>query len=274
MGCDGGNCGSSPSVIFGYVGTAILLKFLFGIDDVVWLAPFMAREVSHGRLVIAVKYVLINFTICAIAVALAIIVHTSIHHGARHAEDLADKIIACFASALLLLYAYYIAKQDGVCGELEDGEDPPDKSEYTPLHEIEDEEDPAGPRRRSGTTGLDTRPSDVSDFEDEADDLGCHERLVVGCLSSGLEPSSPGKDEARRRFVIVAVLGNLDDFLMYFSIVVSLHFCWWTSVWKSTTVSGAENFDFNTGGSLYSVRRSARSASRRLSARASGARLD
>ena len=88
MGCDGGNCGGSPSVIFGYVGTAILLKFLFGIDDVVWLAPFMAREVSHGRLVIAVKYVLINFTICAIAVALAIIVHTSIHHGARHAEDL------------------------------------------------------------------------------------------------------------------------------------------------------------------------------------------
>ena len=50
MGCDGGNCGGSPSVIFGYVGTAILLKFLFGIDDVVWLAPFMAREVSHGRL--------------------------------------------------------------------------------------------------------------------------------------------------------------------------------------------------------------------------------
>ena len=47
MGCDGGNCGGSPSVIFGYVGTAILLKFLFGIDDVVWLAPFMAREVSH-----------------------------------------------------------------------------------------------------------------------------------------------------------------------------------------------------------------------------------
>ena len=82
MGCDGGNCGGSPSVIFGYVATAILLKFLFGIDDVVWLAPFMAREVSHGRLVIAVKYVLINFTICAIAVALAIIVHTSIHHGA------------------------------------------------------------------------------------------------------------------------------------------------------------------------------------------------
>ena len=52
MGCDGGNCGGTPSVVFGYVGTAILLKFLFGIDDVVWLAPFMAREVSHGRLVI------------------------------------------------------------------------------------------------------------------------------------------------------------------------------------------------------------------------------
>ena len=102
MGCDGGNCGGTPSVIFGYVGTAILLKFLFGIDDVVWLAPFMAREVSHGRLVIAIKYVLINFTICGIAVALASIVHVSIHHGARHAEDLADKIIACFASALLL----------------------------------------------------------------------------------------------------------------------------------------------------------------------------
>ncbi len=51
MGCDGGNCGGTPSVVFGYVGTAILLKFLFGIDDVVWLAPFMAREVMgvHSR---------------------------------------------------------------------------------------------------------------------------------------------------------------------------------------------------------------------------------
>ena len=56
---------------------------------------------------------------------------------------------------------------------------------------------------------------------------------VVGC-SSGLEPSSPGKDEARRRFVIVAVLGNLDDFLMYFSIVVSLHFCWWEFILGTT----------------------------------------
>ena len=57
---------------------------------------------------------------------------------------------------------------------------------------------------------------------------------TVGCLSSGLEPSSPGKDEARRRFVIVAVLGNLDDFLMYFSIVVSLHFCWWEFILGTT----------------------------------------
>ena len=107
--------------------------------------------------------------------------------------------------------------------------------------EIEDEEDPfaAGPRRRSAT-GLDAgSPTGSVDLDDEADDLGCHERLVVGCLSSGLEPSSPGKDEARRRFVIVAVLGNLDDFLMYFSIVVSLHFCWCASVWKSTSASGA-----------------------------------
>ena len=45
---------------------------------------------------------------------------------------------------------------------------------------------------------------------------------------------SPGKDEARRRFVIVAVLGNLDDFLMYFSIVVSLHFCWWEFILGTT----------------------------------------
>ena len=44
MGCDGGNCGGTPGTIFGYVGTAILLKFLFGIDDVVWLAPFMAHD--------------------------------------------------------------------------------------------------------------------------------------------------------------------------------------------------------------------------------------
>jgi len=44
MGCDGGNCGGSPSVIFGYVGTAILLKFLFGIDDVVWLVGIYPRD--------------------------------------------------------------------------------------------------------------------------------------------------------------------------------------------------------------------------------------
>ena len=30
------------------------------------------------------------------------------------------------------------------------------------------------------------------------------------------------------------VLGNLDDFLMYFSIVVSLHFCWWEFILGTT----------------------------------------
>lgn len=238
MGCDGGNCGGDPAVVAGYVGTAILLKFLFEIDDVVWLAPFMAREVSQGRLVIAVKYVLINFFICAIAVTLAIAVHASIHHGAgaEHAEDIADKVIACIASALLLAYAYYIAQTDGCCGEMEEGDPPLDTSEYTPLHEVEEDEENL--RRRSpspGATGLDASPSrNFDDDLDAADDLGCHERLVVGCLSSGLEPSSPGKDEARRRFIIVVFLGNLDDFLMYFSIVVSLHFCWWEFILGTT----------------------------------------
>ena len=62
----------------------------------------------------------------------------------------------------------------------------------------------------------------------------CEKITTLIYSSSGLEPSSPGKDEARRRFVIVAVLGNLDDFLMYFSIVVSLHFCWWEFILGTT----------------------------------------
>ena len=110
---------------------------------------------------------------------------------------------------------------------------PPDKSVYTvtrtrrPRRKTSGSPQSGGGARRHATTAR-------MDLDDEADDLGCHERLVVGCLSSGLEPSSPGKDEARRRFVIVAVLGNLDDFLMYFSIVVSLHFCWWEFILGTT----------------------------------------
>ena len=49
-----------------------------------------------------------------------------------------------------------------------------------------------------------------------------------------MTPTRHNGYEARRRFVIVAVLGNLDDFLMYFSIVVSLHFCWWEFILGTT----------------------------------------
>jgi hypothetical protein len=105
MGCDGGNCGGTPSVIFGYVGTAILLKFLFGIDDVVWLAPFM----MYFSIVVSLHFCwwqfILGTTIGAICIATAL--GTCLWCSPR----LADKVASLPLVPVVVIMAIYISVQ-------------------------------------------------------------------------------------------------------------------------------------------------------------------
>jgi len=227
---------SKPHVAVAYIASAILLKLVFGIDDIVWLAPFLAREGTvKGRVVVGVKYVLVNLTLCAIAVACAEIVHASLHHAAARRERIADKVIACIAGALLLLYAAHLVRTEGWCARTDGMTD--DKRveavrEQNPLLDDEraDAKRAEDDDRRRGRAASD----EFVPFESESDELTCCEQAIVSCLSTGLEPADPGSDEARRRFIIVAALGNLDDFIVYFSIVVGTHFCWYEFIAGTT----------------------------------------
>ena len=93
MGCDGGNCGGTPSVIFGYVGTAILLKFLLMYFSIVVSLHFCWWEFILGT------------TIGAICIATAL--GTCLWCSPR----LADKVASLPLVPVVVIMAIYIAVQ-------------------------------------------------------------------------------------------------------------------------------------------------------------------
>ena len=88
MGCDGGNCGGTPSVIFGYVGTAILMYF-----SIVVSLHFCWWEFILGT------------TIGAICIATAL--GTCLWCSPR----LADKVASLPLVPVVVIMAIYIAVQ-------------------------------------------------------------------------------------------------------------------------------------------------------------------
>lgn len=231
---------SKPHVALAYVASAFVLKLVFGIDDLVWLAPFLAREgTTKGRAIVGAKYVLVNLVLCCIAVACAEIVHASLHSAAERQERIADKVIACIAGGLLLLYAAHLIRNEGWCAST-DGishrDRHPEEAKRVETTETSPLVPEASARADDEDSKADYEPEhDFIPFDkDDEEPLTCCEQAVVTCLSSSMEPADPGQDEARRRFIIVAALGNLDDFIVYFSIVVGTHFCWYEFIAGTT----------------------------------------
>jgi hypothetical protein len=180
------------------IGAAVVLKLLCGGDDVVWLAPFLARESKWGKCVVAQKYVAVVAVLCSLAVGLATTVHFATHASAGGKEErVVDKAVACFAGALLLAYAAHLAVEEGRCAGAR-AVAPEKDAEVESLLRRE---------KRDAAYGAATVEESDEEYEE---DLNCCEDAVRLCLESGLRvDEDPEADAARKRFIIVAALGNL-----------------------------------------------------------------
>ena len=127
-------------------------------------------------------------------------------------------VVACFAGALLLAYAAHLAVEEGRCAG---------------ARAVAPEKAEAGEallRREKRDAAYGSATVEESDEEYE-EDLNCCEDAVRLCLESGLRvDEDPEADAARKRFIIVAALGNLDDLLVYFTIALTCTLRWYELV--------------------------------------------
>mmetsp|Transcript_10253 Transcript_10253/g.12672 ORF Transcript_10253/g.12672 Transcript_10253/m.12672 type:complete len:199 (+) Transcript_10253:38-634(+) len=105
-------------LVFTRIGVAIMLKLMLGGDDFVFLAPFMARARQWRlKLGMGAKYLISVVFLTLLACAIA----ESINVAADRMTDasLVDKIISSVAASLLIMYATYMAWEEGWCGQKE-----------------------------------------------------------------------------------------------------------------------------------------------------------
>lgn len=227
-------------------GAAIVLKLLCGCDDAVWMAPFVAREGRWGKCVVAQKYVCVVAVSCSIAVGLAWFVGVAARSTTPAHERVGERIMSTFAGSLLLLFSIHLAKEEGWLDWVEDrasalgSADGLSASEKKPLVNDARGASINTPLMTAAETraAADAEGYGTLDIEDDAgsdgddEDLNCCEASVLLCLESGLssDDGGPEADAARRRFIIVAALGNLDDLLVYFTIALTGMIHWYELV--------------------------------------------
>jgi hypothetical protein len=163
-----------------YVGAAVVLKLICGADDCVWLSPFLAKaRGAAAKAKVGCKYVCTVVLITCVAAGLAL----AIRRIAAPAERRADEGIGTAAGVLLVLYAMYVAREDGwfpCC--------PPDEEEESVVADAL------------------TKLSACCD-----------------CMEDEEEPLLKTAEERRseRDILVVAFLGTMDDLVVYFSVAVS-----------------------------------------------------
>ena len=234
---------------------AIALKFMLGGDDLVWLAPFMARAKGiRGKTVISVKYTMSVLFLTLVACALAVLIHAAAARS-KADDELVDEIIATIAATLLIAYSLYMAEQDGYFEAL--------KARMILLVRGKEPEESLLPS--DSGTGYGTMADDDNDDED----LGpvklavmrsllkmnaCVDAACSCCAKSGdeqkidAEDAPPptaaplvddddanvdedeedeGKKKADNSVIIVAFLGSMDDFMVYFTLALSSQLTWY-----------------------------------------------
>ena len=88
---------------------AFLLKWILGSDDLVWLAPFMARVTWARKVKVCYKYVLSVLLLMGVVASGSL----AIQKVGSSGERLADDIIGTTAAVLLLGYSLHMAKDEG-----------------------------------------------------------------------------------------------------------------------------------------------------------------
>ena len=204
------------------IGLGIVLKWLLGSDDMVWIAPFMAKGKVRHKLRMGFKYVASVVFLTLLACILGNVINTS---ASASGGAIIDEIIGTTAGTFLFLYAIYMAHEEGYfepCTPVVDADDGPTKgdenygaTQLTKMGGDDDDDDdlPSGPIADRLATGL-RASSDAIDAcccccpDDEDDDD----------LEKGKKQNSD--------VVVVAFLGSVDDFMVYFTIALSNRITW------------------------------------------------
>mmetsp|Transcript_25629 Transcript_25629/g.83028 ORF Transcript_25629/g.83028 Transcript_25629/m.83028 type:complete len:547 (+) Transcript_25629:78-1718(+) len=107
------NYASTFVVTLTRIGVSVVLKFMLGSDDLVWLAPFMARAKKvREKCVVGAKYTCSVLFLTLLACALAMLIHAAARRGESN-DDRVDEIVATVAAGLLMTYAVYMAHDEG-----------------------------------------------------------------------------------------------------------------------------------------------------------------
>mmetsp|Transcript_23885 Transcript_23885/g.76806 ORF Transcript_23885/g.76806 Transcript_23885/m.76806 type:complete len:289 (-) Transcript_23885:1301-2167(-) len=194
-----------------HIGVSILLKLMLGSDDLVWLAPFMARpKTVSGKSVVGMKYVSSVVSLTLLACALAVIVQTAARQATNSQQ--VDEIISTVAAGLLIAYSIYLAHDEG----------------YFRVGRQDDDDDAvslAGPLDAPLVSDVEStddlgRAEDDSNSTDRKDDDARSEAAPV-------PPPSTKKKKDDNGVIVVAFLGSLDDFMVYFTLALSAQLQWY-----------------------------------------------
>lgn len=233
---------SSWSYIALRICIGIVLKFMLGSDDLVWLAPFMARARTVPQKVdIGIKYVSSVLFLTLLACALAAVIHMVAHSGSG--DELVDECIATVAACLLFAYAMHMARDEGYFSKL--------------CHQEQPAVAEADEAAKSDET-LKKEANEVGDYgtvplqQGEEEELGPIKAAVKNtllCMSDTFdaycscvdadtrELSKDLEDESDTSVVIVAFLGSMDDFMVYFTLALS-HELTWFELAAGVTIGG------------------------------------
>mmetsp|Transcript_15882 Transcript_15882/g.64037 ORF Transcript_15882/g.64037 Transcript_15882/m.64037 type:complete len:324 (+) Transcript_15882:268-1239(+) len=264
----GASYAANFQVVIARICIGVLLKFMLGGDDLVWLAPFMARAKKvHQKVNVGVKYVLSVLFLTALACALAFGIHTAAM--SQSDDDLVDQIIATVAAVLLVAYSVHMAVEEGYVDAAREhwnawlkahgfsSRSPSDAALAKPPSESADLIAAAA----QGVTeygAVETQPvvddenssrgegGGAGNDDDDDEELGpikacvrdsllacdtAAERACFCCRWGDDDDDDTKKTEeeerAHRSVVIVAFLGSMDDFMVYFTLALSKQLSWY-----------------------------------------------
>lgn len=196
------------------VGFAIVLKITMGFDDMLFLSPFMARGNRMEKCSIGLRYVLAILAVTMIAAAVAGLLRYGLRKTSFDDRTL-DEALAIIAASILAIFSLASAAEEGCFRECAARlrRRRPDASSLAPL--LRSEQDTYKTLDEAEDSNKTRVLTDDDDPEDEADPV---------------EPVDEAGSSGVNNILVVAFMGSLDDFIVYFSILFAGTFLWYEFV--------------------------------------------
>lgn len=198
------------------------LKFTLGSDDVVWLSPFLAKVSLRKKAVVVVKYVLSVAFLTLLACLCSFLVKLSSGSNSSGKETTTDKIISTCAGALLAMFSLHMAYEEDYfesCLTMLQPEEEKREGYGAINDEDDEEEEELGPVGKCVETSL-------------LAGMAATDSIVDTCCPCIPKDEENGQEDdkkvpkSEKSIVIVAFLGSMDDFIVYFTLALSGHFAW------------------------------------------------